>query len=104
MAKFCIMSALRSEVILGERMVSQCLSKAVFVFSADNLKNTSINSCGLIFRCKNFSIDEKNSVGSWKDAFECLTESNDLIIITIKPDYCSPSVPFPFEWENFGAD
>lgn len=96
MSKFYIMTALRSEVISGGRKVSNCISKTILVFNADILKNTSINGCGQIFRCKNFSLDEEASSGDWKNAFD-ITECNDMIIITIKTDYVSPSAIFPFE-------
>ena len=102
MSKFFIMSALRSEVISGGREISNCISKTILVFVADDLKNTSINGCGLIFRCRDFSLDEEASSGDWKNAFD-ITECDDMIIIMIKFDYSSPSVIFPFVW-NIGAD
>jgi hypothetical protein len=97
MSKFCILSALKSEIISGGRRASQCMSKVVLVFNADELRNTSINGCGLIFRCKRFSVDEKNCIGNWKDAFEHNLEHNDIVVITINQDYKRPATIMPFE-------
>jgi hypothetical protein len=90
------MTALRSEVISGGRKVSNCISKTILVFNADGMKNTSINGCGLIFRCKNFSVDEDSSSCDWKNAFEYRIENGDMVVVTINPDFNRPAVIMPY--------
>ena len=96
MSKFCIMTARRSEVVSGGRRISKCISKTILVFNADGMKNTSINGCGLIFRCKNFSVDEDSSSGDWKNAFEYRIENGDMVVVTINPDFNKPAVIMPY--------
>ena len=83
MAKFYIMSALKSE----QKKTHECDSKVILVFNAENVRNTSIHGCVVEFRCNGFEIDEEKSIGKWNDAFRCSTEGNDKVVITINPDY-----------------
>ena len=95
MGKFFVMSALTSEIVSGGRKVSQCVSRSILVFNAEDLRNTSICSCLLVFRCKNFSVDEDSSSGDWENAFEYKIESGDMVVITINPDFNKPAVIMP---------
>lgn len=98
MAKFCILSALKSEMSSGEKGASQCESKVLLVFNAEDTRNASIHGCVIMFRCSGFAIDEEKSVGNWKTAFGYNTEGNDMVIITINPDYkASVVIPY-FGW------
>jgi hypothetical protein len=95
MARFCILSALKSEMSSCGEMASQCEGKVVLVFNAENMRNTSVHGCVIMFRCSRFVIDEDKSVGNWKTAFGYNTEGNDMVIITINPDY-KVSVVMPY--------
>lgn len=95
MARFCIMSALKSEIASNGKLASQCESKVVLVFNAEDVRNTSFHGCVIIFRCNGFAIDEEKSVGNWKDAFGYNTEGNDRVVILINPDY-RPGIIVPY--------
>lgn len=96
MKKFCVMTALTSEIVSGGRRVSQCVSRSVLVFNAEDLRNTSVHGCLVLFKCKNFSVDESASTGDWKNAFEYKIESGDMVLITINPGFSKPVVIMPY--------
>lgn len=96
MAKFYAMSALISEIESGGRRVPQCISRVLLVFNADGLRNVSINGCGLTFRCKNFSVDEKVSSYNWRDCFMYELKCNSIFVISIASEFTKPIVIMPY--------
>lgn len=95
MAKFCIMSALKSEIASSGKKVCECDSKVLLVFDGENVRNATIHGCVIIFRCNGFVVDEEMSLGGWKNVFGYNTEGNDRVVITINPDY-RPGIFIPY--------
>ena len=83
MVKFCINAILESSMVSDGKKSDGC----TLVFDMNEEIKSSHHSNLIIVNCEKFVVDEKNSSGNWRDAFNFNEEPPHGILVTVNPGY-----------------
>jgi hypothetical protein len=88
MVKFCINAVLNGSKKSDGRFL---------VFDTNEEIKSSYHSNVIILHCEKFVVDEANSSGNWRDAFNFHEEPLQGILITVNPGYKASDIMPYFE-------